>query len=472
MIRKQVYNSSTLQTTTDYIDGFVYITQGTGSPLISYFPMPEGRVLNTSSSGVTLVKEFIVTDQQGNARVSFRDGGSGTPVVYQENSYYGFGLVLPNSPVGTTATANKQLYNGGSEWQNDYSNLPDYYQTYYRNYDAALARWVGVDPMAEASSSISVYHYSGNNPIMYNDPIGDKINPDKVLKNAYDSGMPSHAEAAVEAQGENQGMSSGFINEWWEQGIFDTEGPGSPDGGAGARAAWLPSEMSGGALDTESGNIIDIYHAGSSSSMTSQELGAVLAGTGTVNINPSIGSWTFITSNAEANGYGEIRGGLFEDRGNIAANQGGDPILDALFGSTQTMKTGIQYDDIKTVIGNFGFSSFSSVSQSGGEHLFNLNTTQFNSQKGSKITSDANINLFVYKMKFTSDIGLEQEFGTTSWNVNIGLSWEKGLSVGAAVNGYGFDANYRPNVVGLMLIGVAIAQPELFPAAYKAVTSF
>ena len=182
MIRKQVYNSSTLQTTTDYIDGFVYITQGTGSPLISYFPMPEGRVLNTSSSGVTLVKEFIVTDQQGNARVSFRDGGSGTPVVYQENSYYGFGLVLPNSPVGTIATSNKQLYNGGSEWQNDYSNLPDYYQTYYRNYDAALARWVGVDPMAEASCSISVYHYSGNNPIMYNDPLGDKIDPDKVLR--------------------------------------------------------------------------------------------------------------------------------------------------------------------------------------------------------------------------------------------------------------------------------------------------
>ncbi len=182
MIRKQVYNSSTLQTTTDYIDGFVYITQGTGSPLISYFPMPEGRVLNTSSSGVTLVKEFIVTDQQGNARVSFRDGGSGTPVVYQENSYYGFGLVLPNSPVGTTATSNKQLYNGGSEWQNDYSNLPDYYQTYYRNYDAALARWVGVDPMAESAESTSIYHYSGNNPIMYNDPLGNLLNPAKMLR--------------------------------------------------------------------------------------------------------------------------------------------------------------------------------------------------------------------------------------------------------------------------------------------------
>ncbi|WP_202913862.1 RHS repeat-associated core domain-containing protein, partial [Pararcticibacter amylolyticus] len=31
-----------------------------------------------------------------------------------------------------------------------------------------------VDPMAEASDAVSTYHYSGNNPVMYNDPLGDK----------------------------------------------------------------------------------------------------------------------------------------------------------------------------------------------------------------------------------------------------------------------------------------------------------
>ncbi|MGZ3946312.1 MAG: DUF6443 domain-containing protein [Mucilaginibacter sp.] len=179
MIRKQVYDNNLIQNTTDYVDGFVYITPAGGSPLISYFPMPEGRVLNTSTSSVTLVQEYIITDQQGNARVSFKNNGSNAAVVTQENSYYGFGLVMPNSPVGTTSTSNKQLYNGGSEWQNDYSNLPDYYQTYYRNYDAAIARWVGVDPMAEATESMTVYHYSGNNPIMFNDPLGNKIDPSK-----------------------------------------------------------------------------------------------------------------------------------------------------------------------------------------------------------------------------------------------------------------------------------------------------
>jgi len=39
------------------------------------------------------------TYQQGNARLRFQNNGSGTAVVKQENSYYGFGLVMLNSPV-------------------------------------------------------------------------------------------------------------------------------------------------------------------------------------------------------------------------------------------------------------------------------------------------------------------------------------------------------------------------------------
>jgi RHS repeat-associated protein len=65
------------------------------------------------------------------------------------------------------------LYNGGSEWQNDFSNLPDYYNTFFRNYDQAIGRFVAIDPLAEAAESLSGYQYSGNNPIMFNDPMGD-----------------------------------------------------------------------------------------------------------------------------------------------------------------------------------------------------------------------------------------------------------------------------------------------------------
>jgi RHS repeat-associated protein len=70
---------------------------------------------------------------------------------------------------------NKNLYNGGSEWQNDYSNLPDYYQTFYRNYDAATARFISADPEPETAETMTPYQYAGNNPVMFNDPAGNTI---------------------------------------------------------------------------------------------------------------------------------------------------------------------------------------------------------------------------------------------------------------------------------------------------------
>ena len=166
VIRKQQYDNNVLQNTTDYVDGFVYLNNA-----LSYFPMPEGRVTNT---GGTLKPEFIITDQQGNARFSFADNGNGIARIVQENSYYAFGLAMANSPVATPTLPNTRLYNGGSEWQNDFSNLPDYYQTFYRNYDAALGRFISLDPKSESTESMSGYHYAGNNPLMNNDPLGDK----------------------------------------------------------------------------------------------------------------------------------------------------------------------------------------------------------------------------------------------------------------------------------------------------------
>ena len=173
LIRKQAYDNNTIQTTTDYIDGFVYTTQGAGPISLSYFGTPEGRVRNTGS---TLKPEYIITDQQGNARISFEESATpGVPVVRQENSYYPSGQIMPNSPVGFPPgnTDNKQLYNGGSEWQNDFSNLPDYYQTFYRNYDAALMQFIAVDPEPESAESMTTYNYAGNNPVMFNDPMGN-----------------------------------------------------------------------------------------------------------------------------------------------------------------------------------------------------------------------------------------------------------------------------------------------------------
>ena len=126
------------------------------------------------SNGGTLKNEYIITDQQGNARISFEDNGSGVAVVRQETSYYAFGMPMPNSPVATPSSPNKNLYNGGAEWQNDYGDLPDLQQTFYRNYDAALGRWTGVDPLAESAGNLTPYQCTGNNPVMGNDPLGNR----------------------------------------------------------------------------------------------------------------------------------------------------------------------------------------------------------------------------------------------------------------------------------------------------------
>jgi hypothetical protein len=51
-------------------------------------PMPEEQLLTTS-----LTQEYVITDPQGNARVSFQNN-SGVAKVTQENSYYGYGLQM------------------------------------------------------------------------------------------------------------------------------------------------------------------------------------------------------------------------------------------------------------------------------------------------------------------------------------------------------------------------------------------
>jgi hypothetical protein len=76
LLRKNTYNSSgTLTASLDYIGGFVY-----SSGTISYLGMPEGRVVNTGSA---LTAEYIITDQQGNARFSFQDAHPAQPQPVQ-----------------------------------------------------------------------------------------------------------------------------------------------------------------------------------------------------------------------------------------------------------------------------------------------------------------------------------------------------------------------------------------------------
>jgi RHS repeat-associated protein len=301
LLRKQAYKSGTTTQTTDYIDGFVY-NNSSGAQTLAYFAMPEGRVRNDAGM---LKQEFVITDQQGNARMSFEDNGSGNAVVRQENSYYGFGLVMTNSSVATLGDANKQLYNGGSEWQNDYGNLPDYYQTFYRNYDAAIGRFIAVDPKAEGAESMTGYEYAGNNPIMGNDPMGDLYQ----LTRAGTQSMESILAEIRNGKFNRSKLGAGVL--------FDANGDSTGGGGGGSASSGLSEffsdvfEMSPSGTSTYSGGELQqAYEIWKSSPsdlfIVSNEYGMIDQETG-----EHYNVWTKF-SHFEVNGQ------------RISANQGGD----------------------------------------------------------------------------------------------------------------------------------------------------
>lgn len=93
------------------------------------------------------------------------------PVV-QTNDYYPGGLTF-DSFNRITTTKNRFLYNDGTERIDDLDLGVD--MTLYRVYDPGLMKFWQIDPKAdqEGQESWTPYHYSFNNPIRFNDPLGD-----------------------------------------------------------------------------------------------------------------------------------------------------------------------------------------------------------------------------------------------------------------------------------------------------------
>jgi RHS repeat-associated protein len=171
----------------DYIDG-IEKDQINGD----FVYHEEGRVYLTSvidpvSSEVIIpsgTMAYTIKDHLGNARVTFADlDGNGwitiqdiasTPEeepqeLLQENHYYPFGMNMEGSWFPQVGESDKYQYNG-IERNKDFGL--DWDLAEFRSYDAAIGRWVQVDPLAELAYNWTPYRNAFNNPIKYIDPFG------------------------------------------------------------------------------------------------------------------------------------------------------------------------------------------------------------------------------------------------------------------------------------------------------------
>ncbi len=193
---------------TDYANGFQYLDN-----VIQHFPTAEGyasRLNLRQENGVVallpsteLPLDFFTyvynyTDHLGNIRLSYaQDPDTQQLRIVEQNHYYPFGLRHTNysggkmqvvkeqelkrmAPTPEELLSYKYKYNG-KEWQDELGlNMYDYGA---RNYDAALGRWMNIDPLAEKSRRWNPFTYCYNNPLRFVDPDGMRaLPPDWVVR--------------------------------------------------------------------------------------------------------------------------------------------------------------------------------------------------------------------------------------------------------------------------------------------------
>ncbi|MEL6194787.1 MAG: RHS repeat-associated core domain-containing protein, partial [Bacteroidota bacterium] len=139
---------------------------------LRHFGHEEGRVIASNYS-----YEYFLKDHLGNTRVTFDESKS----IIQDDHYYPFGMRMAGVDTVGTDLPNRYRYNG----KELHTELDlGWYDYGARMYDPSIARWNGVDALAEMDNMYSPYTYVRNNPIILIDPDGN------FATNPFDSGNP------------------------------------------------------------------------------------------------------------------------------------------------------------------------------------------------------------------------------------------------------------------------------------------
>jgi RHS repeat-associated protein len=94
-----------------------------------------------------------------------------TGTLTEENCYYPFGLTMSGlSSKAAGKVENKHKFNSIEQNKDFDINT---YDAFYRTNDPQLGRWWQIDPKGESFFGLTPYNSMGNNPVKFNDPLGD-----------------------------------------------------------------------------------------------------------------------------------------------------------------------------------------------------------------------------------------------------------------------------------------------------------
>lgn len=140
-----------ITTTTDYCGNVIYENEVAKTLLTEagYVSLKDGKY------------HYYLKDHQGNNRIIVDEDGK----AEERNDYYPFGGLMTSS----SGSVQDYKYNGK---ELDRKGGLDWYDYGARHYDAALGRFITIDPLAESSYFVNPYTYCLNNPFNRVDPSG------------------------------------------------------------------------------------------------------------------------------------------------------------------------------------------------------------------------------------------------------------------------------------------------------------